>query len=856
MPDVPRGGLAAGSGSPSFGTGVPAEASNGKKGKSPGSLGSLISGVGGTIKDLFGNRDKPIHSETEKPRPRDIQPQYKFDEKIDKRLLGLADYYYREGSFEKIQFARKWMRNALIYQGYHELEWSEINVAWDIILQDSGDYAFPNNYYRSLIRQGIRAYVQNEPLMEPVPSNDDAEAMAAAKAARTALEIIKKSVKYDQVRVEEALNLRLFGNSFRFNYFSKDPRHGYVTTPVYQDADVLLSPGASICDQCGPLEGNFSQCPGCQAAIGKNTPPVVARTPFASGTVRYPKGEIITEVVNPLEIYLRSSSYDLWHAPFIVRNRVVDRLALQSAYPYILLAPRGDEGGGEAYSTGGDLGLIYLQSLADLPGDPTQYAAWYERATAAAKALLVEAWLRPSIYFFDKELVRRFPDGLYISKTGDVLLEARNEAIDDHWTHYVFNKVPGRIWGDGDDDLIPPQLKLDETDRLIQRNQGYNSAPLLVIDSQRIDKNEIINDPSTIIECKSAGRPIKDAFAEIESKPLSNETAMWRNMQLADMQFHAQVSPAAMGQHETGTNTFGGQESAAAKSDNALLPNLMLWKVADETWARQVLKLAAENWIDDRVRSVNGINGRWEFSKLRGSALDMDKFTIETRILPIDPAEQESFSQAVASGVLNPQDPRVVRKALDLWHLDSELDTNYEDTKKQWKEIEQMKQSASQQPPDAMAKVMQQRQVVGQMAQAAGQPAPNIPLPGQIQPVLIRDNDMAHIQVCRTWLNSDEADDDPQLAQLVLEHAQLHMMNAAKSQMMMAAISGAAGEAPGGQPQQAGPKQPEGTDKKQPHGGQVPQNPTKRQQRAEKGQAARPRGQPSSGNQYQRKRLT
>jgi len=856
VPDVPRGGLAAGSGSPSFGTGVPAEASNGKKGKSPGSLGSLISGVGGTIKDLFGNRDKPIHSETEKPRPRDIQPQYKFDEKIDKRLLGLADYYYREGSFEKIQFARKWMRNALIYQGYHELEWSEINVAWDIILQDSGDYAFPNNYYRSLIRQGIRAYVQNEPLMEPVPSNDDAEAMAAAKAARTALEIIKKSVKYDQVRVEEALNLRLFGNSFRFNYFSKDPRHGYVTTPVYQDADVLLSPGASICDQCGPLEGNFSQCPGCQAAIGKNTPPVVARTPFASGTVRYPKGEIITEVVNPLEIYLRSSSYDLWHAPFIVRNRVVDRLALQSAYPYILLAPRGDEGGGEAYSTGGDLGLIYLQSLADLPGDPTQYAAWYERATAAAKALLVEAWLRPSIYFFDKELVRRFPDGLYISKTGDVLLEARNEAIDDHWTHYVFNKVPGRIWGDGDDDLIPPQLKLDETDRLIQRNQGYNSAPLLVIDSQRIDKNEIINDPSTIIECKSAGRPIKDAFAEIESKPLSNETAMWRNMQLADMQFHAQVSPAAMGQHETGTNTFGGQESAAAKSDNALLPNLMLWKVADETWARQVLKLAAENWIDDRVRSVNGINGRWEFSKLRGSALDMDKFTIETRILPIDPAEQESFSQAVASGVLNPQDPRVVRKALDLWHLDSELDTNYEDTKKQWKEIEQMKQSASQQPPDAMAKVMQQRQVVGQMAQAAGQPAPNIPLPGQIQPVLIRDNDMAHIQVCRTWLNSDEADDDPQLAQLVLEHAQLHMMNAAKSQMMMAAISGAAGEAPGGQPQQAGPKQPEGTDKKQPHGGQVPQNPTKRQQRAEKGQAARPRGQPSSGNQYQRKRLT
>jgi hypothetical protein len=285
----------------------------------------------------------------------------------------------------------------------------------------------------------------------------------------------------------------------------------------------------------------------------------------------------------------------------------------------------------------------------------------------------------------------------------------------------------------------------------------------------------------------------------------------------------------------------------------------MLWKVADETWAKQVLKLASENWIDARVRSVNGINGRWEFEKLRGAALDMDKFTIETRILPIDPAEQESFSQAVAAGVLNPQDPRVVRKALDLWHLDSQLDTNYEDTKKQWKEIEQMKQSVNQANPQEWATALAKRQMGAMMSQQTGQPAPQVPLPGQIQPVLIRDNDMAHIQVCRTWMNSDEADDNPQLNQLVLEHAQLHMMNAAKSQMMMAAIQGGGGGGGGdqGQPQQP-QKQPEGgAEKKQQRGGQVPRSPEVRQQRAEKGQAARPnKPQPSSGNQYHRKRLT
>ncbi|HEU5407164.1 MAG TPA: hypothetical protein VFU48_05320, partial [Nitrospira sp.] len=404
------------------------------------------------------------------------------------------------------------------------------------------------------------------------------------------------------------------------------------------------------------MEGNFDFCPGCQSPISQHIAPIVQMLPIPSGTVKYPRGEVMTEIVNPLEVYIRSSSYDLWHAPFVIRNRVVDRLALQSAYQDISLAPQGDEGGGEAYATGGDLGLIYMQSLADLPGDPTQFAAWYERATAAAKALLVEGWLRPSLYFFDKELSKKFPNGLYGAKTGETLLEARNDTIENHWTHYVFNPVPGRIWGDGDDDIIPQQLKLDETDRLILRNQGYNSVPMLVIDSQRIDKNDIINDPSTIIECKPAGKPVTEAFGKVEAQPLSQETWQWRSAHITDMYFHSRVSPSAVGLHQPGVNTFGGQESMASKSDNSLLPNLMLWKTADEQWAQQVLKLASENWLDDRVNAVFGLNGRWEFQKLRGAALDLDRIKIQSRVLPIDPSQQDAMSQAVASGALDPQD--------------------------------------------------------------------------------------------------------------------------------------------------------------------------------------------------------
>lgn len=789
----------------------------------------IIPGLGGSIKALFKGAPKTLQEKTEKPLPSKIQPQYPFSEDAIKRCKLLAERCYREGSFEKIQFARKWMRNCLMFQGYHELEWSDVNVSWDVMMQDTGDYAFPNNYYRSLILHGVRAYIQNEPIIEPQPSNEDAEAQAATKAAKTALEVIKQNVHYDDLRVQEAIYLRIMGNSFRVNYYSKDPRYGTVTAPVYEDTAVILSHGGSLCPNCGAMEGKFTLCPACGAPIQGETPPIVTSVPNQTGTVKYPRGEIVTEIGNPLEFYVRSSVPDLWHAPFVVRSRIVDTLALQATFPDIDLNQRGDDGGGEAYATGGDLGLIYLQQLADLPGDPTQYASWYERATTQRKSHLIESWLRPSQYFFDKELIKLFPDGMKITKTGEVLLEAKAETIEDHITHRVYIPVPGRFWGDGDDDLIPGQLKLDETDRLISRNQGYNSSPLLAIDSQRVDKNQIINDPSTIIEVKSNGKGVEDAIKQLESSPLSKETWDWRASHLQDMQFHSKVSPAALGMHEPGVNTFGGQESSAAKSDNALLPQLILWKTADEQWAMQVLKLAAENWLDERVTAVEGINGKWEFSKLKGDALALDKIRIKTRVMPIDPSQQDAMSQAVASGALNPQDPRVQRKMMQLFHLPTELDTNYIHQKKQWEEIEAMKQNHQ-----------------------------------QIQPTLIMENDEVHISICIEYWNTDECQQDPQLMQIVTQHAQLHMMNVQKMQMVQAAVQG------GGQQVQNGlnPQQPQGEPGKpgqQPQGqaqnqngkpiqagkrgGQSPNNPVVRQQRAVKGQAAKPhRPQPSDGN--------
>ncbi len=775
-------------------------------------MSDILTGIGSKVGDLFKGGDKIIR---DKPvGKQDVELGYPAHSPINERLKYLANKYDEEATFEKFQFSRKWFRNLLIYMGYHELEWSEVNVAWEALIRDSQDYAFPNNRYRSEVRYGAALYVQTSPEFIIQPASEDHEAQAIAEAGRIALDVIKENVNFDALRVMEAINLRLFGNSFRYSYFSLDPRYGSVEMPVFQDVAIEIpgSPGMSICPTCGmQTEIGMQMCPVCKGPMQQipEQPGTTVTYPAQQGMTNFPRGQEVCEVVWPLEVYVRSSSKDLWHAPFLIRKRNVDRIALQSVYKKSNLGGPADPGGA-AFAAAQDISLVYQESAADLPSDPTQYAAWYERVTGPSKVTYQQTWIRPAMYAHDPELVKKFPDGVYIATSGDDLLEARNDSMDDHWIHLPYIPVPGRFWADGDDDMIPKQLQLNEAERLIMRSVAYNSMPLMLYDKQRIDPKVLVNDGGQAVPVKMAGgRPIKEAAAWFEGHPLTQEVYMWRQFQLQDMDYHSGVFGAAIGEHQPGVNTFGGQETFAQRTQGTLAPMQLLYKEANEQWALQMLRIAAKNWLDDRVAAVNGMNGQWEFKKLRGEMLKMDKLKVICRVIPLDFQQQQAFAQAVAAGVLNPQDPRVAQKALELYQLPSELSQFKADAKVQWKEIEKMK--------------------TGQM----------------VMPVLFRDNDQVHAEICRVWLNSDEAETQPpEVVAMVYNHLLAHVSSMAKMAFAM------------GQVQQAGaPPQPQPGQPGQ--GGQPPQkppnknnNPQFRQQRAQAGAAAKPKlPQPPGGNQ-------
>jgi hypothetical protein len=781
----------------------------------------LLSGVGQQLKGLFKGAPKTIRDSTGKPKP--LMPDYPKAASKQERIKWLIEKAYYESAYEKLQFHRKWFRNQLIFMGYHDLNIVS-DVDWTALIQNAAEYAFPSNDYRSFIKYGAALYVQTAPEFIAQPSSPDPESQAVAEAARAALEIIKENVGYDAIRAVEAFNLRIFGNSFRYSYYSTDSRFGFTTVPVYEDVEVELSQGMWMCPICQTTgDGENHVCPNCgpqenpdQQPI--NFPPEKALAPQVQGKTTFPTGQETTEVVWPFEIYARSSSRNMATLPWIGRVRMADVVALQATFPKANFKNTDGMMPTDTAEATEDIGLMYQQALPDLPSDPTQYAAWYERAVTPGKVAFKQWWFRPSSYAFDKDLLKDFPNGMYAAKANDTLLESRNESMDDHWTHFVHIPVPGRFWGDGDDDLIPEQMKLDEVDRLILRHIDFNSLPLMLIDSQRLSKDLILNDAAVMVELKNlGGKPVEQAAKWLPGGQLSTDVWNYRNIIKQNMQFHSGVSPSSIGMHEPGINTMGGQQQAISQNQQTLGPLQLLYKEANETWAMQMLKIASENWIDERVQANMGSDGQWQFKKLRGEMLKMGAVKIKARIIPLDPMKQQSFNQAIAVGAFNPQLPGVVRKkALELYQLPEDLDETAPQQKSQMKEIEQMKQN--------------------------GQP---------IMPQMIRDNDQVHIATCQKYMNSDEWDTlPPETKQTIYGHALMHIENAANLMATQNAMAnhaqqhGGPGAEQQGQPGQEGAAQGG-------QGGQNPnQNPQFKHERGVKGQAAKPhQPQPSGGNQ-------
>src|SRR5277367_43478 len=96
--------------------------------------GGILSGIGQRMADVFKGGDSKVYRDKGTGLS-EAETLYPKTGSVEDRLKYIAQKYDQESTFDKFQFSRKWFRNLLMYMGYHELEWSEVNVAWEALMR-------------------------------------------------------------------------------------------------------------------------------------------------------------------------------------------------------------------------------------------------------------------------------------------------------------------------------------------------------------------------------------------------------------------------------------------------------------------------------------------------------------------------------------------------------------------------------------------------------------------------------------------------------------------------------------------------------------------------------------------------
>jgi hypothetical protein len=307
-------------------------------------------------------------------------------------------------------------------------------------------------------------------------------------------------------------------------------RWGYRTTQQ-QAAQPITMPG---------MEGDTT------SAIPRNV-----------GTIRVPNGEEVVDALGALELSIPAYGRSQYDYPAIEWQTETPVALLRAIYTDRLdeINEGGDAGTGTADATERNARLL-------LANAPPGYDGRFGNASSPDLVTYKRTWIRKWAFYgveskdTREKLLALFPDGAYVAHANELLLDARNECMDDHWV--IYKPLPG----DGSygepvgGSSIPVQRAINNlVDRQLQ-NDAFGVPPIFY-DSKLLDGDayaDTIVKPAKAFPVNLAqGKKLSDVMYSPPPTALSPASTEIRNFLIQITAELTGVQPAL----------FGGQESGA-----------------------------------------------------------------------------------------------------------------------------------------------------------------------------------------------------------------------------------------------------------------------------------------------------
>ena len=384
----------------------------------------------------------PIEPETETFAPQDAESEEALapetvgqpakspkdlDESLQNELLALAKKLVDAYSVPRIALVKTAQEARNFWRGLQNLRWNPAAQRFDPATTPIGNTSDTKsqediepttlNIFRSKGLSLIAALSATAPACIYMPDDPtNADDIATAKIGAKLVTRFERINHIEQVMAQELQYAWTDGYYGLFVRHRVDgDRFGYRETQQ-QVAQPITMPGA---------EGDTT------SAVPKTT-----------GTIRVPNGEEVVDVLGALELSMPAYGRSQYDFPAIEWQTESPVALLRAIYADRLdeINEGGDAGTGTADATERNARML-------LSNAPPGYDGRFGNSSSPDLVTYKRTWIRKWAFFGieDKDtrdkLLALFPDGAYVAHANELLLDARNECMDDHWV--ICKPLPG-----------------------------------------------------------------------------------------------------------------------------------------------------------------------------------------------------------------------------------------------------------------------------------------------------------------------------------------------------------------------------------------------------------------------------
>lgn len=617
----------------------------------------------------------------------------KYD--IDK-IIELHDRSALRGQAERYSYERDWFRNVLYLLGVQWIVYSPASRKWQPRKIAKWVPRPVTNKFASVAMSMIQVLTQRDPVVRARAATTNPDDIAAAEIADRNFDVILDEAGAAEARDIAASWMTLTGSAIFHPSYDNDPIHGstflqHLFCPSCQKTfppDMEASVGTNQADQKqgiplnqGPIQGstngnvggmpgtgNTGQPQNSQISPATACPfcgnPQVIPTPDGSGE-ELPSGKLKLDTYAPFECFFDLEGRKWSENKRILTRRRFDVDEIRRKFNRPDLEPDNNS------NVGGAIGLNLLRAIAYASGN-----AVYGTGIASGRSLgddqsiTIDAlWERPC---------SDYPEGLVaiFDSANNLLNEAtvkegipyRDKKGNPIWPWHLatFDQVPGRMFGKTPlDDVAPKQEQRNKLEAMIQLIITRAANPVWLI-AKNLGITQITGEPGQILEGNWAMDPrLKPDRVPGENIPTS--LIAWLEKIDKDIEDVAGIFEVLKGSAPPGVTAGTALRLLLERATTRFAPVAQRFEKVWQAVCQDLLILAQQNWVDERISKVQGPGNSWEIRAFSNADIQgsIDIIVEAGSSLPKSMVgEQALIQDLTAMGVINPQNPETQYKIL------------------------------------------------------------------------------------------------------------------------------------------------------------------------------------------------